>query len=101
MITFAVELSTLIAMGIYFQHISFKVVQIGTTVCELIKIVPYSASAAYAMMLRVILHRTRIIPLTVGYKYSGFFGLGGPSLRKWTPLARLLAQDTERYDASE
>ena len=35
-------------------------------------------------------HTTSMMPLTVGNKFSGFLGLGGPSLRKWTPLDRIL-----------
>ena len=73
----------------------------GTSVCVLMKMVPYSASAADAMVLRMIFHTTSMMPLTVGMKSSGFWGLGGPSLIKWIPLARLIAWETERYDTSE
>ena len=59
----------------------------GTSVCALMKMVPNSALAAYAMMLRMIFQTTSMMPLTVGVKSSEFFGLGGPSLRKLTPLA--------------
>ena len=67
----------------------------------LTKMVLYSASAADAMVLRIILHITSKMPLVVGTKSSGFSGSGGPLLRKWTPLAWLLACATERYDVSE
>ena len=77
--------------GPCFHPISERVVQIGTSVWELTKKVPYLASAADAMILRMILHTTSKIPLVVGTKYSGLSGSGGPSLRKLTPLARLLA----------
>ena len=75
--------------------------RIGTYVCALTKMVPYYASAADAMMLRMILQTSSMIPLTVGNKSSEFLGLGSPLLRKWTPMAWLLALETERYDASE
>ena len=87
--------------GPCFCPISVMLVWIGTVVWALTKMVSYSASAADAMMLIMIFHTTTKMPLTVGTKYSGFFGLGGPSLRKWTPLARLLAWETDRYDALE
>ena len=97
----AVELSTCIAVSPCFHPISVRVVRIGTAVCELTKMVPYYASAADDMMLRMILHTTSMMPLTVVTKSSGFLGLGGPLLIKWTPLARILAYNTERYDESE
>ena len=62
----------------------------GTAVWALMKMVPYSALAADAMILRMILHTTSKMPLVVGTKYSGFSGSGGPSVRKCTPLDRLL-----------
>ena len=71
--------------------ISDRVVRIGTSVWEMVKMVPYSASAADAMILYMILHTTSKMPLVVGTKSSGLSGSGGPSLRKWTPLARLLS----------
>ena len=86
-----VELSAWIAMGPYFHPISVRVVRIGTSVCVLTKMVSYSDSAVDAMMLRMIFYTNSMMLLTVGTKSSGFLGLGGPSLRKWTPLARLLA----------
>ena len=70
----------------FFHPIPVRVVRVGTAVFVLINMVPYSDSAADAMMLRIIFHTTSIIPLTVGTKYSGFLGLGGPSLGKCTPL---------------
>ena len=97
----AVEFLTLIAVGYCFQPISFRVVRIDTAVCALIKMVPYSVLATDAMMLHMIFHTTITMPLTVGSKSCGFWGFSGPSLRKWTPLIRFLAQDNERYDASE
>ena len=54
----------------------------GTPVWALTKMVPYSALAADAMILRMILHTTIQMLLIVGTKSSGFFGSGGPSLRK-------------------
>ena len=86
----AVELSTWMAVGPCFHPISERAVWIGTTVWALRKMVPYYASAADAMILHMILHTTSKKPLVVGKKYSGFLGSGGPSVRKWTPLARLL-----------
>ena len=43
--------------------------------------VTYSASAADAMMLFVILHTTSMMTFMVGTKYSGLLVLGGPSLK--------------------
>ena len=63
----------------------------GTAVWALMKMVPYLASAADTIILRMIFHTTIKMPLVVGTKYSEFLGSGGPLLRKWTPLARLLA----------
>ena len=68
----------------------------GTTVWALMKMVPYSALAADAMILHMIFHTMRKIPLVVGTKYSGFLGSGGTSVRKWTPMDRLLDLATER-----
>ena len=87
----AVELSTWIAVGPYFYPISDRVVRIGTAVWELTNMVLYSTSSADAMMLHIIFHTMSKIPLVVRTKSSGLSGSGGPSLRKWTPLARLLA----------
>ena len=85
-----VELSTWMAVGPCGQTISERVVRMGTAVWVLMKMVLYSALAADAMILRMILHTTIKIPLVVGTKSSGFSGSGGPSVRKCTPLARLL-----------
>ena len=52
-------------------------------------------------MLSMILNTASKMPLMVGTECSGFLGLGGPLLIKYTQLARLLAWETERYDASE
>ena len=46
----------------------------GIAVCALTKMVSYSALDADAMMLRMILKTTSIMPLTVGMKSSGFLG---------------------------
>ena len=54
----------------------------GTAVWALTKMVPYSSSAADAMILRMIFHTTSKMPLVVGTKYSEFLGSGGPLLRK-------------------
>ena len=77
----AVESSNLIAVGPRFYPISVRVVRKGTTVCALTKMAPYSALTADTMMLRMILHTTSKMTLTVGTKTSGFLGLGGTSLR--------------------
>ena len=73
------------------QPISERVVRMGTAVWALIKMVLYSALAADAMILRMILHTTSKMPLVVGTKSYGFSGSGGPLVRKCTLLARLLA----------
>ena len=86
----AVELLTWMAVGPCGQPISERVVQMGTAVWELMNMVPYSSSAADAMILRMIFHTTSKMPLVVGTKSSGFLGSGGPLVRKCTPLARLL-----------
>ena len=86
----AVELSDWMAVGPCFHLISERVVRMGTAVWVLIKMVPYLASAADAIILRMILHTASKMPLVVGTKYSEFSGSGGPSVRKLTPLARLL-----------
>ena len=52
--------------------------------------VPYSALADDAMILRMILHTTSKISVVVGTKSSGFLGSGGPLVRKWTPLAWIM-----------
>ena len=90
----AVELSTWMAMGPCFRPISERVVRICTAVWYLTKMVPYSASAADAMILLMILHTTSKMPLVVGTKYSVFLGSGGPSLRKWTPLALVIGRES-------
>ena len=80
--TDAVELSTWMVVGPCVHPISEKVVRMGTTVWALMKMVPYYASAADPMILRMILHTTSKMPLVGGTKSSGFLGSGGPSLRK-------------------
>ena len=77
----AVELSTWMAVGPCGHPISERVM----------KMVPYSALAADAMILRMVLHTTSKMMLVVGTKYPGFSGSGGPLVRKCTPLAWLLA----------
>ena len=86
----ALEFSTWVAVGHCFHPISERLLQMGTTVWAFTKMVPYLASAVDAMILRMIFHMTSKMPLVVGTKSSGFLGSGGPSVRKWTPLARLL-----------
>ena len=76
------ELSTWMYVGPCFHPISDRVVQIGTAVWELTNMVPYSASAAYAMILHMLFHTTSEMPLVVGKKYYGLLWSGGPSLRK-------------------
>ena len=77
----AVKISTLLDVGPNFQLISISVMRMGTAVCDLMKMVPYSASDDDAMMLRMILKTTIVITLEVGMKSSGFCVLGGPSLK--------------------
>ena len=87
----AVEFSTWMDVGTCFHPISERVVRMGTAVWALMKMVPYSDSAADAMILCMILHTTSNMPLVVGTESSVFSGSGGPLVRKWTPLARLMA----------
>ena len=87
----AVDLSTWMDVGPCVQPISERVVRMGTDVWALMKMVPYSDSTADDMILRMILHTASKMPLLVGTKSSGFSGSGGPSVRKCTPLDRLLA----------
>ena len=54
----AVEFSTWMAVGPCFHPISERVVRMGNAVWELMKMVPYSALASDAMILRMILHTT-------------------------------------------
>ena len=68
----AVELSTWMDVGPCGHPISERVVRMGTAVWALIKMLPYSASAADAMILRMILHTTSKMPLVAGTKSSGF-----------------------------
>ena len=77
-----VELSTWMAVGPCAHPISERVVRMGTAVWALMNMVLYSALAADAMILRMILHTTSKMPLVVGTKSSGFLGSGGPSVRK-------------------
>ena len=86
----AVELLNWMAVDPCGQHISESMVRMGTAVWGLMKMVPYSALAYDAMILRMILHTTSKMPLVVGKKSSGFSGSSGPSVRKCTPQARLL-----------
>ena len=78
-------------MGPCGHPISERVVRMGTAVWELMKMVPYSALAADAMIFCMILHTTIKMPLVVGTKSSGFSVSGGPSVIKCTPLDWLLA----------
>ena len=87
----AVELSTWMAVGPCFHPISERVVRMCTAVWALTKMVPYSASDADAMILRMILYTMSKMLLVVGTESSGFLGSGGPSVIKWNPLARLLS----------
>ena len=87
----SVEFSTWMAVGTFFHPISERVVWICTNVWALKNMVPYLASTAYAMILHMIFHMTSKMPLVVGKKSSVLLGSGGTLLRKWTPLARLLA----------
>ena len=62
----------------------------GTAVWALTNMVPYLASAADAMILCIIFNTTSKMPFVVGKKSSAFLGSCGPSVRKWTPLTRIL-----------
>ena len=68
------DLSTLIAVGPFSHPILVSVMIIGKAVCMLLKMVPYSALSADAMMLRMILNTTSIMPLIVGTKFSILLG---------------------------
>ena len=92
----AVEFSTWMDVGPCFHTISERVVWMGTDVWALMNMVPYSALAADAMILRIILHKTSKMLLVVGMKYSGFLGSGGPLVRKCTTLDQLMDLATER-----
>ena len=78
----AVELSTWMAVCPGGHPISERVVRMGTDVGLLMNMVPYSASAADAMILRMIFHTTSKMTLVDGTKSSGFLGSGGPAVRK-------------------
>ena len=78
----AVELYTCMAVGPCVQPISERVVRMGTVFWALMKMVPYLALAADAMILRMILHTTSKMLLVVGTKSSGFSVSGGPLVRK-------------------
>ena len=78
----AVKFSTWMAVCPCGHPISEKVVRMDTDVWALMKMVPYSALASDAMLLRMILHITSKMPLLVGTKSSGFSGSGGPLLIK-------------------
>ena len=74
----AVEFSTWMAVGPCFHTISERVVRIGTDVWALTKMVPYLASAADAVILRMIFHTTSKMPLVVGKKSLWIVGV------RWT-----------------
>ena len=74
----ALEFSTQMALGPFFRPISDGVVLMDTASWALTKMVPYSVSAADAMILRIIFHTTSKMPLVVGTKPSGLSGSGGP-----------------------
>ena len=78
----AVEFSTWMAVGHCGHPVSERVVRMGTDVWALMKIVPYTSSAADPMILRILLHTTSKMPLVVGTKSSRFSGSGGPSVIK-------------------
>ena len=68
----------------------------GTAIWALTKMVPYSASADDAMILRMVFHTTSNMPLVASRKSSGLSGSGGFSVRKWNPLARLDTSNTSK-----
>ena len=76
----AVELSTWMAVGPCFHPISERVLRMDTAVWVLMKMVPYLALAADAMILCMILNTTSKMLLVVGTKSSGFSGSCGPSI---------------------
>ena len=63
-------------VGPCFHPISERLVWMGTTVWVLMNMAPYLASAADAMILRMILHTTSKMLLVVGIKSSGLSGSG-------------------------
>ena len=80
--------------------VSINVVRIGTAAWPLRNKTPYSASAADAMMLRIIFHIIKINPLIICVYSLNVSASGLGSLRKNTPLYLLLALVTNRYEAS-
>ena len=78
-----VEFSTWMAVGPCVHPISERVVRMGTDVWALMKMVPYSASAADAMILRMIFHTTSKMPLVVGWNFWGQVGLRRENELHW------------------
>ena len=76
------ELSTWMAVGPCVHPILERAVRMGAAVWALVKMVLYSASAADAMIFRMILHTTSKMLLVVGKNSSRFQGSGGPLVRK-------------------
>ena len=74
----ALEFSTCMDVDPCGQPISERVVRMGTAFWALMKMVPYSALDADAIILRMILHMTSKMTLVVDTKSSGFSGSGGP-----------------------
>ena len=70
----AVEFSTWMAVGPCFHTISESVVQMGTDVWALTKMVLYLALAYDAMILLMILHTTSKMPLVVRTNLLNFRG---------------------------
>ena len=96
----ALELSTWMGVGPWGKRISIGVVRMGPVFCALMNIKPNSASAADAMAFLIIWQTTYIILLMLGTQVVSFLGWGVLRAKNWTPLALLLAFETERYEAS-
>ena len=73
----AVELSSCMDLGPCFHTISERVVRMGTTIWALMKMMPYSALAADAMILRTILHMMSKMPLVAARNLLDFRGQVG------------------------
>ena len=84
-----VELSTWTGVGGWECPISYSVMRMGTASWQFKNKAPNYASAAYAMMLRCILHTTYTMPFGVGSKLAGSCGDGGLLQNKCMPPSLL------------
>ena len=73
----AVEFFAWIGVGPWGHPISCRVVQMGTASWSLMKMVPYSTSAADAIMFFMILHTTWRMPLMRGHSLGFHLDLVG------------------------